>query len=203
MALIKCTECGNMLSDKAQTCPHCGAPVEHLVKCEDCGTEYAADAAACPTCGCPNHAHESAQQTAESVSPSSQPQYHSAAGSANVSDERKKRVQRFLVENKKFLPQNRFNEIRERLLSLTDDQWSQVEYVKFQDPTMLLILSVVVGEFGVDRFILGDTTNGVLKLLLTLCCGVGLIWWLIDIFQVNGLTLEYNYKQLNEMLTVA
>ncbi len=112
-------------------------------------------------------------------------------------------MQRFLVENKKFLPQNRFNEIRERLLSLTDDQWSQVEYVKFQDPTMLLILSVVVGEFGVDRFILGDTTNGVLKLLLTLCCGVGLIWWLIDIFQVNGLTLEYNYKQLDELLTVA
>ena len=203
MALIKCTECGSMISDKAHSCPKCGAPVEHLVKCEDCGAEYTADAAACPTCGCPNPAQGADRQTIESVSPQPQPEYHSAACSAGGSDERKKRVQRFLVENKKFLPQNRFNEIREKLLSLTDDQWSQVEYVKFQDPTMLLVLSVVVGEFGVDRFILGDTTNGVLKLLLTLCCGVGLIWWLIDIFQVNGLTLEYNYKQLDELLTVA
>lgn len=28
MALIKCSECGNQVSDKATTCPHCGAPVE-------------------------------------------------------------------------------------------------------------------------------------------------------------------------------
>ncbi len=27
MALIKCTECGQMVSDKAKTCPHCGATV--------------------------------------------------------------------------------------------------------------------------------------------------------------------------------
>ena len=28
MALINCNECGQMMSDKAATCPHCGAPVE-------------------------------------------------------------------------------------------------------------------------------------------------------------------------------
>ena len=27
MALIKCSDCGRMLSDKARVCPHCGAPV--------------------------------------------------------------------------------------------------------------------------------------------------------------------------------
>ena len=27
MALIKCPECGREISDKATTCPHCGAPV--------------------------------------------------------------------------------------------------------------------------------------------------------------------------------
>lgn len=27
MALIKCTECGNMVSDKADKCPNCGCPV--------------------------------------------------------------------------------------------------------------------------------------------------------------------------------
>ena len=26
MALISCSECGNQISDKAATCPHCGAP---------------------------------------------------------------------------------------------------------------------------------------------------------------------------------
>lgn len=28
MALIRCTECGNSISDKATTCPHCGIPVQ-------------------------------------------------------------------------------------------------------------------------------------------------------------------------------
>ena len=27
MALLNCNECGQMISDKAVTCPHCGAPV--------------------------------------------------------------------------------------------------------------------------------------------------------------------------------
>lgn len=203
MALIQCTECGQMVSDKAEACPHCGAPVEHLMKCEDCGSEYGVSVTACPKCGCPNPNFTAGQQSTESASAQPQPQYQSTGSSTNASEDRKKRVQRFLVENKKYLPQNRFNEIREKLLSITDDQWSHVEYIKFQDPTMMLVLSVLVGEIGVDRFLLGDTTNGVLKLLLTLCCGIGLIWWLIDIFQVNGLTLEYNYKMLNETLTFA
>lgn len=29
MALIKCTECGAMISDQAKSCPKCGCPVEH------------------------------------------------------------------------------------------------------------------------------------------------------------------------------
>lgn len=33
MALIKCTECGNMVSDKADKCPHCGCPVS-IILCE-------------------------------------------------------------------------------------------------------------------------------------------------------------------------
>lgn len=31
MALIKCTECGNMVSDKADRCPHCGYPVSIIL----------------------------------------------------------------------------------------------------------------------------------------------------------------------------
>lgn len=31
MALIKCTECGNMVSDKADRCPHCGCPVSVIL----------------------------------------------------------------------------------------------------------------------------------------------------------------------------
>ena len=191
MALIKCTECGEMISDKATVCPHCGAPIEKMTKCEDCGAEYSADAEMCPNCGCPNSLKEAKEQSSE--------QRNTEQKTVGISEERKKRVQRFLVENRQKLPQNKFNEIREILSNLTDEQWETIEYVTFKDPTTMLVLSILVGEFGVDRFVLGDTTNGAVKLLLTLCCGV--IWWVIDIFQVNRLTLDYNYKLLRETLS--
>ena len=41
-----------------------------------------------------------------------------------------------------------------------------------------LILSVVVGSFGVDRMYLGQVGLGVLKLIT---CGGFTIWWVIDI----------------------
>ena len=38
MALIKCEECGQMVSDKASDCPHCGCPVEAPMVCPECGS---------------------------------------------------------------------------------------------------------------------------------------------------------------------
>lgn len=53
MALIKCKECGQMISDKASACPHCGCPVSQLKICEECGEPLPEDATECPNCGCP------------------------------------------------------------------------------------------------------------------------------------------------------
>ena len=52
MALINCTECGKEISDKAASCPHCGAPNETAPAtpkrhnpnaCSKCGTNYITD----------------------------------------------------------------------------------------------------------------------------------------------------------------
>ncbi len=32
MSMIKCTECGNEISDKAASCPHCGCPMDEIKK---------------------------------------------------------------------------------------------------------------------------------------------------------------------------
>ena len=31
MALIKCPECGGLVSDRAKKCPHCGCPMEKII----------------------------------------------------------------------------------------------------------------------------------------------------------------------------
>ena len=38
MAMIKCPECGHQVSDKAKSCPNCGAPIDTKVYCPNCGS---------------------------------------------------------------------------------------------------------------------------------------------------------------------
>ncbi len=52
MALIKCSECGKEVSDKAKICPHCGFSLEKLF-CSECGKEVSADSEICSSCGYP------------------------------------------------------------------------------------------------------------------------------------------------------
>lgn len=58
MAMIKCPECGQEISDKAKKCVHCGnvlliedKPATKV--CSDCGKENSIDATECVHCGCP------------------------------------------------------------------------------------------------------------------------------------------------------
>lgn len=57
MAMVKCPECGQEISDKAKRCIHCGKvfaedkPQTKL--CADCGKENPIDAIECIHCGCP------------------------------------------------------------------------------------------------------------------------------------------------------
>ncbi|GHT91935.1 hypothetical protein FACS1894140_3260 [Spirochaetia bacterium] len=47
--------------------------------------------------------------------------------------------------------------------------------------TTLLIISIFLGELGVDRFYVGKIGTGILKLVTVGGCGV---WWLIDIIMI-------------------
>lgn len=40
MALVKCAECGNQISDKASACPKCGAPMARPVTIEQTGKRH-------------------------------------------------------------------------------------------------------------------------------------------------------------------
>ncbi len=120
-----------------------------------------------------------------------------------MTDEKEKRVQRFLVENKKYFPQNRMSDIKKKVENITDEQFEQIEWLELKDPSMMTIIAVFLGLLGVDRFMLDDVKYGILKLLCTLLTfGIaGAIWWFIDLFTIGDRTTAYNYKKFTDILT--
>lgn len=83
---------------------------------------------------------------------------------------------------------------------LTDQQKmlfsSQFDSAK-KDRNTVLILSVLLGSWGIDRFMIGDIGMGILKLLTLGLCG---ILWLVDLFLIRGKVDEYNRKKATEIL---
>ena len=62
---------------------------------------------------------------------------------------------------------------------------------------MVKLISIFVGGWGVDRFMLDDIGLGVLKLLTAGGCG---IWTIVDWFLIQDKTKEYNYNKLQAYL---
>jgi TM2 domain-containing membrane protein YozV len=107
------------------------------------------------------------------------------------------KVDMFMMANAKYFEGYQLNAIRERLLQLDDDKWPSLQFLQFKEPTTALLLSIFLGELGVDRFYIGDTGMGVGKLLT---CGGLIVWKIVDWFLIMGATREKNMEMFNRAL---
>ncbi len=55
---------------------------------------------------------------------------------------------------------------------------------------LVLLMSVIFGSLGVDRFIMGKIGTGILKLITF--GGLG-VWWLVDVILIAS---KYNFKDI-------
>lgn len=65
-----------------------------------------------------------------------------------------------------------------------------------KDRTIAIVLSLLLGYLGVDRFYVGDTGLGILKLLTGGLCG---IMAFIDWFLIMGRADEFNRQKAREI----
>lgn len=107
------------------------------------------------------------------------------------------KVDMFLMTNSKFFEAHQMNMIRERLIAVDDSKWAAISTLQFKDPTTSLIVSILAGQLGIDRFMIGDTGMGVGKLLT--CGGFG-IWAIVDWFLIQQATREKNMQKIQQFL---
>ncbi len=93
----------------------------------------------------------------------------------------------------KYFPEERFADVKTILENMSEDKQAALAMAGFKDPTISLIISLLGGAFGVDRFYIGDTGLGIAKLLT--CGGLG-FWSIIDWFLIMGAVREKNFQKL-------
>jgi len=107
------------------------------------------------------------------------------------------KVDMFVMTNQKYLPAEKVPMLRERLLAADDNKMAMISAVEMKDPTTILLVSIFLGSLGIDRFMLGDTGMGILKLLTGGCCGILTI---IDWFSVQKKAKDANFHKLMAVL---
>lgn len=142
------------------------------IPCKFCGEMISDQVAVCPKCGAP------VEQVAKPTVDTS-------------------KVDMFISLHGKEFPEIQLPLIREKLLKMGNDKLTSLSMLQFKNPTTILIVSIFLGELGIDRFMIGKTGTGILK-LITLG-GFGL-WWLIDLFLISEKTKQWNFQKLSTVL---
>ena len=107
------------------------------------------------------------------------------------------KVEMYLMTNQKQFPTEKLVFLKEKLLAADESKFSLASMVDLKDTTTSLLVSIFLGSLGIDRFMLGDTGMGILKLLTGGLCGILTI---IDWFTISKKAKELNFNNVMRVL---
>ncbi len=107
------------------------------------------------------------------------------------------KIDMFIMTNQKYFPAEKMVFLKEKLKGLDEEKFTLVSAMEFKDPTTILLVSLFLGALGIDRFMIGDTGMGILKLLTGGCCGILAI---VDWFTISKKAKEVNFNNLMTLI---
>ncbi len=107
------------------------------------------------------------------------------------------KIDLFIMTNQKYFPAEKIIFLKEKLRTMDEEKFSLVSAMDFKEPTTLLLVSLFLGGLGIDRFMLGDTGMGILKLLTGGCCGILTI---VDWFTITKKAKEVNFNKFMTLI---
>lgn len=110
----------------------------------------------------------------------------------------KQKVENYLIGIAKYIPQEAISELKYHLEQADDSKLFSLQTLQLKDPNIILLISVIAGTLGIDRFLIGENGMGLGKLLTGGGCGV---WWFIDLFLIQDATREANLNKIRQVLS--
>lgn len=107
------------------------------------------------------------------------------------------RIDMYIMTNQKYFPEEKIMYLKDKLRVMDEEKFSLISTIELKDPTTILLVSIFLGTLGIDRFMIGDTGMGILKLLTAGCCGILTI---IDWFTIQKKTKELNFNKLMSLI---
>lgn len=107
------------------------------------------------------------------------------------------KIDMFIMTNQKYFPAEKIMYLKDKLRTMDEEKFSLISTIELKDPTTILLVSIFLGGLGIDRFMIGDTGMGVLKLLTAGCCGILTI---IDWFSISKKTKDLNFNNVMALL---
>ena len=109
----------------------------------------------------------------------------------------KTKIDLYITTNAKYFEPSAIPIIRQKMEAASDDMLLTLQATELKDPTVMLLISIFLGTLGIDRFMIGDTGMGVLKLLTGGLCGILTI---IDWFTISKKTKQLNLSKISMIM---
>ena len=107
------------------------------------------------------------------------------------------KVDMFIMTNQKFFPAEKIMYLKDKLRTMDEEKFSLISTIDFKDPTTILLVSIFLGSLGIDRFMIGDTGMGILKLLTLGVCGILTI---VDWFSISKKVKDLNFNNVMSLI---
>ena len=103
------------------------------------------------------------------------------------------KIDMYIMTNQKYFPEDKILYLKDKLRTMDDENFSLISTIVLKDPTTILLISIFLGSLGIDRFMVGDTGMGIIKLLTLGCCGILTI---VDWFTISKKAKDINFNKV-------